>query len=199
MSRLKFIMKPSNTQMTEEALAMRQPLSYLDVVDYYSADNIAERQAQEELERIKNLTATQTSDSIANNPFSIRYTTNDNWEGLRTDRPQTSTGFARFNSMYYGIRAGLSNIYNSLKKAQEDGRPHTLRSFINKYAPATDGNNTSEYLRYAMQKLGIGADEALNPNDFEMLFKLASVIGEKEHKYKLDRDTFNHFAKILNW
>lgn len=80
-----------------------------------------------------------------NNPGNIRYT-GTKWDGL-ADPPADEKGFCRFNDAFHGVRALM---INTLTLEQRGVR--SLLDFATKWAPASDGNDPTEYARVLAAK-----------------------------------------------
>lgn len=78
---------------------------------------------------------------------------NNNPADLRVwgDRPIVN-GFAQFDSMVQGVRAGYLDVLAN--------KGTTLRQFIHKFAPPTE-NRTEAYLAYVSAWTDIGPDEVI--------------------------------------
>jgi hypothetical protein len=88
------------------------------------------------------------STSTDNNPYNIRpIGTSVNFNGVTGQkegfRGNTSIGyFLVFDTLDNGVRAGMKNLLNGYFKANIN----TVSKIINKYAPASDGNDTANYI-----------------------------------------------------
>ena len=77
-----------------------------------------------------------------NNPMNIRK--GNNWKGEK--HPQTDAAFEQFESMQYGVRAGLKILknymtgYNGLAQ-----KANTIEKMITRWAPPSE-NNTRSYI-----------------------------------------------------
>lgn len=74
-----------------------------------------------------------------NNPLNIRYNNFNRWQGLKG----INKGFCVFESMDYGLRAGIITLRTYINK-------HGLKSvssILERFAPTTE-NNTCSYIRY---------------------------------------------------
>lgn len=76
-----------------------------------------------------------------NNPANIRVVPNQKWLGSMPVGTRGETSFVVFTNPEYGIRALLKILITYMTKRGCT----TLRSIIDRYAPAADGNNTSRY------------------------------------------------------
>lgn len=111
----------------------------------------------------RNIPAAQGSAGLRrNNPGNIR--PGDSWKGMAG----TDGGFVVFEDVTYGIRAQALNLYNNYYI-------HGLKSlsaFINKYAPASDGNDPVAYADQVAQATGIGIYNDMQLNEQ----KVAAII-----------------------
>lgn len=79
------------------------------------------------------------------NPFNIRFAKSNNWKGqIGSDEKR----FCRFESMDYGLRAGVILLRNYIEK----NKLRDVSSIIKRFAPHTE-NNTSAYIRYCSNVL----------------------------------------------
>lgn len=74
----------------------------------------------------------------SNNPFNIRYVKNTHWRG----QIEPKNGFCQFDNLYHGVRAWMYLMCVSYLRHDRD---MTLSQMIERYAPASDGNNTFSY------------------------------------------------------
>lgn len=79
------------------------------------------------------------------NPFNIRR--GSKWKGL-CDK-QTDDQFCQFEQISYAVRAFLILMRTYVTKRNV----RTLRQFVNRYAPASDGNNVETYCAYVLNDL----------------------------------------------
>lgn len=89
-----------------------------------------------------------------NNPLNIRNSIAYKWQG---QTGKDSAGFCTFSSVYYGVRAGFALMRTYNRKYQAD----TIRSIIERFAPATE-NNTESYIKHVADALGISPDERIH-------------------------------------
>ena len=102
-----------------------------------------------------------------NNPFNMKFTDrlgNPSPSSAREFNGVTSidkNGFAHFNNLQNGIRAGLYNLrYNYLLDGND-----TVRKIINKYSPESDDNDTVKLISEMSDYMGVGPDEQLKIDD----------------------------------
>jgi hypothetical protein len=108
-----------------------------------------------------------------NNPGNL-IKTGDNWIGKIANG--TDAKFEQFVNIRYGLRALYKNLITGFKK-----NVNTVSKIITKYAPASDGNNTTAYIGTVAKRLGVNANDVLTPNR-ETLIALAKAIVSVEVK-----------------
>ena len=81
-----------------------------------------------------------------NNPLNIRRTSTQ-WEGLHP--VQADREFCQFIDMKYGYRAA----FRLLMKYYRKYGLHTVHEIINRWAPSSDGNATSAYVKRVVNDL----------------------------------------------
>lgn len=74
-----------------------------------------------------------------NNPLNIRYTALNKWKGL----VGSEKGFCVFDTMEYGLRAGIITLRTYIKKHHLT----SVEAIIKRFAPSSE-NNTSAYISY---------------------------------------------------
>lgn len=119
-----------------------------------------------------------------NNPFNLRG--NDKWLG----RIESDNSYIKFESMEYGIRAGLINLQNQTKI-------HGIKSvkkLIEKYAPSFE-NNTEKYVYLVTSYLGKDEIDLTNKED---LINISSVISQVEGNVLRDEEIEFIYNKFLN-
>jgi len=121
-----------------------------------------------------------------NNPLNIRISDND-WKGKALVNNDGT--FEQFVSMYYGFRAALLTIETYIL----EHRCNTLRTIINRWAPASDGNNTEKYIIFVCGKTGIGGNEPISNKDKRLkdivwaMAQMESGKGILDYKESLDK------------
>ncbi len=100
-----------------------------------------------------------------NNPGNIEAGKNT-WDG------QTGSDgrFAKFVTPEHGIRALGKNLMSYGSQGYD-----TVNEIVNRWAPASDGNNTAAYVKALCSELGVKADDQLNLTDINVLKSLATV------------------------
>lgn len=119
-----------------------------------------------------------------NNPGNLR-NTSIKWGGEVTLPSDT---FESFDTIENGIRAMYANLqaYANLHNIR------TIRGIINRWAPATDGNNVNNYISRVVNETGIGADDQLSMFDYP---KVIVAMSKVEATYPVQLDTVK---KALN-
>lgn len=83
-----------------------------------------------------------------NNPLNIRFSSSNNWRG------QTGSdigGFAIFNTMENGLRAGFINL-----RTYHNRKIRNIRQIVYTWAPVSDGNpNNENYVNHVSNISGI--------------------------------------------
>lgn len=87
-----------------------------------------------------------------NNPLNIRR--GDRWQGMLS--LQADDTFVQFESMQYGLRAGMKVLKNYITgNNSSHKRFTTVNTIISRWAPASE-NNTEAYIRTVVGLSGIG-------------------------------------------
>ena len=81
-----------------------------------------------------------------NNPLNIRHYDKNHWQGLKG----THRGFDIFESMTMGYRAAFVLLSNHWERGR-----HNLVFLLDKWAPASDGNNPEAYARDVGRMVGV--------------------------------------------
>lgn len=89
-----------------------------------------------------------------NNPFNL-IKTQIAWMKKVPHNQNPDSRFEQFETLEYGIRAGLMQVRNDIKRGYD-----TIDLLIHKFAPPVE-NNTSEYAMHISQTTGIGIKEKL--------------------------------------
>ncbi len=107
----------------------------------------------------------------SNNPFSLIQTKPSAWQGLVPG----STGFLKFTSVVYGVRAGFINLVNTyLNKGL-----NTISKIFPVYAPVGHGANNPALYIAAVEKLsGIPRDQVISTSD--QIYKIGKAIIQVE-------------------
>lgn len=100
-----------------------------------------------------------------NNPGNIRVVPNQKWLGSMPVGTRGETSFVVFTNPEYGIRALLKILITYMTKRGCT----TTRSIIERYAPSSDGNNTSHY--YDMvRSIALTEHETILPEDWSTYY-----------------------------
>lgn len=109
-----------------------------------------------------------------NNPGNIR----DNgikWQGQVPDSQRTDKEFLEFLTFADGVRAKIMILRNYIANGF-----NTPVKMFNRYAPASDNNNTNVYIQNACKVLGIGPFDKIEPTKANFQ-KLAAMICSMEN------------------
>lgn len=102
------------------------------------------------------------------NPMNLRYYDSIQWDG---QTGPDSDGYARFETVEMGIRAGVKNLVNGYF-----GRGiNTPRTIITRYAPSHE-NPTDNYIDFIASRMGIGADDQIQLTRNNMLRLTQAII-----------------------
>jgi hypothetical protein len=113
----------------------------------------------------------QTLGQRINNPFNIRSSSSNDWQGA--DDSIGEGGYQGFQNNDYGIRAADRVLNNYGKKQFEEGSENfnlygenvdTLRETLNMYAPPSE-NPTESYVDFISDKTGIDPDAPIDLTD----------------------------------
>ncbi|QPT15234.1 hypothetical protein I6G37_09960 [Serratia rubidaea] len=107
-----------------------------------------------------------------NNPGNIEASDKNPWEG------QTGSDgrFAKFETPEHGIRALGKNLLAYQAKGFD-----TVTEIVNRWAPASDGNNTDAYIKALCSALGVGADDQVDMSNPRTLAALCAGIVKHEN------------------
>lgn len=130
----------------------------------------------------------QTRGIRNNNPFNIRYSAANNWEG----QTGSDGAFCVFSSMPYGIRAGGVLLRKYLKNGA-----NTIEKIISKFAPSSE-NNTKKYIADVAKMSGINADKVLTDGDLWRIARPMMLIESRYNATDKDKTYFNNpnFNKV---
>lgn len=92
-----------------------------------------------------------------NNPGNIR-----NAGAFYQGEISTNSAFKQFENMAYGFRAMTSLLHNYIKTGH-----NTVSKILYRYAPPTDGNNTSHYVGSVCKAANVKEDQVLTDYDFK--------------------------------
>ncbi len=111
-----------------------------------------------------------------NNPLNLRISSN-NWKGKVPTAENTDGSFEQFTTMPYGFRAALKNLQAYITKYH----CNTIQSIINKWAPASDGNNPTNYAASIARTTGYSLTTTINANDRDKLCHIAYAMAIVEN------------------
>lgn len=111
-----------------------------------------------------------------NNPLNLRISSN-NWKGKVPVSENTDGAFEQFTMMAYGFRAALKNLQSYINKYNCT----TIQTIVNKWAPASDGNNPTSYADKVSKTTGIAVTQTITANDKEKLCKIAYAMAIVEN------------------
>lgn len=117
-----------------------------------------------------------------NNPGNLR-DTGTAWNGRIG---QDASGFIKFSSPFYGLRAAARNLYNYRKRGVG-----TIAGIAQLWAPASDGNNVNEYAQGLSNETGINSDAFINLSDPTVLAGLVKGIVRNENGTNLGRPWYS--------
>lgn len=117
-----------------------------------------------------------------NNPGNIEAGSNS-WDGLAGSDGR----FAKFVTPEHGIRALGKNLLSYQRQGYD-----TVSEIVNRWAPASDGNNTEAYIAALCKKLNVTPNDQLNMSDINTLRQLcAGIIQHENGKQPYSEDQLN--------
>ena len=111
-----------------------------------------------------------------NNPLNLRISSN-NWKGKVPTSENTDGSFEQFTTMPYGFRAALKNLQSYITKYH----CNNIQSIINKWAPASDGNNPTNYAASVAKTTGYSLTATITANDRDKLCHIAYAMAIVEN------------------
>ncbi len=125
-----------------------------------------------------------------NNPGNIRYNASVQWKGQTGQQD----GFVVFDTPENGLRAMallLSNYYQA--------GFNTIERIVNRYAPTSDGNDTSKYAKFLASKTGINRTAPIPPTDMAALATYMVQVEQGAYPGDATLDRFKYlFLSYLN-
>lgn len=118
-----------------------------------------------------------------NNPLNIRV--GNNWKGEK--RPQSDKAFEQFESMQYGVRAGLIILrkymsgYNGLTE-----KFNTIEKMIRRWAPPSE-NNTRSYIEQVSKLSGIPSRQQISFSQRNYMVAIVDAMIRVECGQAIDR------------
>lgn len=131
-----------------------------------------------------------------NNPGNIRRSS-EPWNGKVPFSLSRDLSFEQFYELRYGLRAIMRILVTYSKSGYS-----TISLMINRYAPASDNNDTSAYINYVSQKTGLKPDQAITQLSGTLLIELTKAIVKMEigpsvaNQYITNQDYSDAFSII---
>ncbi len=111
-----------------------------------------------------------------NNPLNLRISSN-RWQGKVPVSENTDGAFEQFTTMAYGFRAALKNLQSYITHYHCS----TIQSIVNRWAPASDGNNPASYAARVAQTTGYAVTTRIAANDREKLCRIVYAMAMVEN------------------
>lgn len=129
-----------------------------------------------------------------NNPFNLRK--GSSWQGLRPN--QTDPAFCQFESMLYGVRAGMKLIRNYIEGRSNARKPiDTLDAIIHRFAPVNE-NDTEAYIRFVSGLTGLPRHQKFLWHDRRNIIALCHAITRFETGADLGVEIFTAAYDLLS-
>lgn len=121
-----------------------------------------------------------------NNPLNIRK--GNNWKGER--KVQTDKAFEEFETLQYGLRAGLKLIRNQIS-GFNGSRPkfNTIGKLIKVWAPPSE-NQTLRYIDFVCQAVGKQPFDIIREDDQKLICDIARAMAFVECGQWIDIEQF---------
>ena len=121
-----------------------------------------------------------------NNPLNIRK--GNTWKGER--KVQTDKAFEEFETLQYGLRAGLKLIRNQIS-GFNGSRPkfNTIGKLIKVWAPPSE-NQTLRYIDFVCQAVGKQPFDIIREDDQKLICEIARAMAFVECGQWIDIDQF---------
>ncbi|HID9280210.1 TPA: hypothetical protein ACXIZC_002786 [Serratia marcescens] len=107
-----------------------------------------------------------------NNPGNIEASSENPWEG----QAGSDGRFAKFETPEHGIRALGKNLLSYQRQGYD-----TVSEIVNRWAPASDGNDTDAYIKALCGALGVGANDQVDMSNPRTLAALCAGIVKHEN------------------
>lgn len=107
-----------------------------------------------------------------NNPGNLEYSKANPWVGQTGDDGR----FAKFETPEHGIRALGRNLLSYQRQGID-----TVNDIINRWAPPSDNNDTTAYIRAVCAQLGVTANQPLDASNPDTLQALCAAIIKHEN------------------
>jgi hypothetical protein len=125
--------------------------------------------------------ATQTAQTPRgyrnNNPGNIRHNGGTPYLGEIPRTEATDENFKQFRNIVYGYRA----IFVILNTYRVKYGLTTLRDWISRWAPPSDGNYTAGYITTVCKRAGIGADQPVDTENEKLMTAIVAAISFVEN------------------
>ena len=92
-------------------------------------------------------------------------------------RPSSDSVFRQFETMQWGYRAMFHLL---IIRYMLDWNKTTIRQILNTYAPTSE-NDTSGYIAFVADRMGISPDAELNPSNHNQMISLGAAICRMEN------------------
>lgn len=127
-----------------------------------------------------------------NNPLNLRIS-GISWRGKVSPCQNTDGSFEQFDTLQNGIRAALINIRTYIKKY----RLNTPQTIIQRWAPASDGNDTRAYVLRVCQLTGYSPSQPISAYNSYQLSRLCWAMATVECGVQLAfKDFLDAYATI---
>lgn len=123
-----------------------------------------------------------------NNPLNIRR--GDNWLGL--SKNQTDPYFCQFDSMTYGLRAGLIII----RKYMQRYNLRSIHAIVSRWAPPSE-NNTDAYVKAVSSMMKMHPLLTFDFSDRGRIVALVSAMCKVESSITIDRKLIESAYDLL--
>lgn len=123
-----------------------------------------------------------------NNPLNIRYNTANSWTG----QTGQESGFSKFKSVEFGLRAGIKLIQNYATKYNAN----SVHTIISKFAPPSE-NDTKNYIKFVTARMGVTEYENIGVFSKYNMFELLKAMCKMESQYVLTESVFDKAYNLL--
>lgn len=123
-----------------------------------------------------------------NNPLNIRK--GDNWLGL--SKQQTDPSFCQFDSMTFGLRAGLIIIRKYMMKYNL----HSIHAIVSRWAPPSE-NDTNAYVKSVSSMMKMHALQTFDFSDRGRIVALISAMCKVETGITIDHNLIESAYDLL--
>ncbi|MDX7989417.1 structural protein [Xenorhabdus sp. 12] len=127
-----------------------------------------------------------------NNPGNIDHNPANKWQGQLPHDRNIEKRFCRFETAEYGIRA----LFKLLRNYHKGGH-NSVSKIISRYAPSSDGNNTTAYIKGVAQSLGVDPHQVLEVNKSTLIALSKSIIRHENGKQPYPEETFEKAFSLL--